>query len=280
MSTKKYFLSIFLLSAPCVLYGADTSEKRALLGSSHDAIEQAVDDAFGQLYMRAPDDTSALLGGASTVAGGAAGFGISMALQGMLQQEPKRFIDPFTASAAAGMGTELLKALPALGGSIAAAAITWKVYALIKKGFTAKLERDFERLKADNSAFKQALGEHQKAYEEHVEEVIAQRLKAAEDDLKALLGDWFQQIDATNSEVLGTLSEQDTLLKKLRGQVSPALYEEIDALMRQNANTVKKLEKMHKISPETLEKYGKKHKGNAVARFFGALFHKKSNHNA
>ncbi len=274
MTPKKDIIvrTILLLSAPCALHGADDS--RALLSAHHNDINETIEEIFDDIYSQPSDTTYALLGGASTVIGGATGLGTTVALYKITEQGPTRF-EPITATAATNFGLEIFKALPAAMGALASLFAGYKIYGLLKAGILSPIERKFDKLEHENAEFKQSVLKHQKEYEELTDKLIEKKLQDAEKDIKALLGEWFNQIDTTNGEVLGNLTEQERLLRTLRGQVSPTLYQEIDAIIGQNTHSVEKLKNMHEISPETLDKYTKKHKKGAMARFFGRLFHGK-----
>jgi len=276
-------LRILLLSAPCVLYGADSSsDRRVLLAAHHDDADQAISEIFDELYTKPSETTYTFRVAASTVIGGATGAGTAVVLSKLVEHTQTRFVDPFTASAVSSVGLELFKTLPAAVGAIAALFAGYQVLGIFKAGILSPLERKFDKLQHENTEFKASVLKHQKEYETLTDELITKKLKKAEDDIKALLDDWFKQIDETNSQVTSSLNDQQKRLRALRGElegkVTPEILAEIESIIAASTHNTQQLAGMHAISPETLEKYKEKHKKGALARFFDGIdkvFHRK-----
>lgn len=272
MAKRILSTAFVLLVAPVVMYGLQApDETQALMAAQEKSANEAIEGIFDELYERPSDDTFALLGCASTVVAGAAGAGTAVTLRTIMERPSIRFFDPLTAGAVSSIGLQLFNSVPAAVTTIAALVAGYKVYGVFKAGILSPLERKFDKLLQENNKFKKAFEEHQKEYETLTDELISKKLEKAEKDIKALLADWFKQIDATNSEVLGNLSEQEKKLQKLRAQVSSSYHGAFDEIIEDNSRSREKLNSMHAISPETLEKYAKKHEKGPLARFFGGI---------
>lgn len=274
---KPYTFLLLALWMVWVIHGSDDARRPLLLVDTHADIDDAVTDIFDPFHQQEVDIARPL------ITGSALGAGTAYMLTKLAERPPSRFVDPFTVNAASGVASELLKAGPALAGSLVAAIATWKLYKTIRDGIIAQnvvpIQKDFERLKEDQKTFKDAMKAHQADYEKHTAELVERRLQAAEQAIKDLLRDWFVQIDTTNSQVMNNLTEQERLLQALKDAVPNQYHAAITEILEKNAQSTQLVSSMHKISPETLEKYSKKHKKSGLAGFFQRIFHSsRSNH--
>ncbi len=240
--TKKYFLRIFLLLAPYVLYGADdtddasislTRQTYALLNSTADRTPDL--SAYSDLDAIDGDNgdeqtqTSTTLFEPSPLAPyfvphiiTAGSFALSAglitwaALQQASMEPPKRF-EPLSVSSAADIGIEALRGLYATAGGLSAFGIG---YWALNKFFTSDLRHKFKDMERQFGEVKQELKQN----------TVEMKKEVA--DIKTIVA----QLGQANTQVINGIIEQQTRLRKLQAQ-----------------NPTKELQEIINANDETLE---------------------------
>ncbi|MBY0109623.1 MAG: hypothetical protein K2X90_00760 [Candidatus Babeliaceae bacterium] len=256
----KNFLQIFMLSLFFIVVGAENYPTDSIIYQTYILMhgEQArlIKDPEPQEDSLSPTEY-AIIGGILTPC---TAIPFYNACDRILKNNSTRFVDPFTAGAAANLSFEAFKILPALAGSIFSLVIVFKGYAALKAYFTAGLKQDIAQLKDENKEKLKKMVERLEDFKIH--------LKESDKQVEALT----KNIGSLHTLFLGHLIKQNKILQELL-KVMPH-DEKITELVECNNQAGQNLETLGQTAQETLDWRSKNRKSpftralKAISMFF------------